>query len=98
MENQPETAEAKKLRRRRCRNCDVLFQPSQETHWFHTDQCRYEFHKHGSAFGPLKIKLEKLVVKMMRAEMQSFNETVKLLDRRITELERDLKSPGPPAP
>ena len=60
-------AKAKRLedpkikRRKRCANCGELFEPTKPHKRFCKEACRKEFHHHGSAFGPLRDKLVKLV-------------------------------------
>jgi len=72
------TIKLTELRRRRCVNCNRLYKPRKEHQRFCTDavkddpnHCRREFNRHGSAFGPLKIKLEKLVMKTVREILEN---------------------------
>jgi len=72
-----------KPHRRHCHNCNRLYWP--ETPWqrFDTEQCRKEFHHHGGAFGPLKIRLEKII----RVSIKELKVKIADLERRIVRLE-----------
>lgn len=76
-------AEPKKpARRRKCLNCDELFRPERPypIQKFCKDACRKEFHANGgNAFGPLKARLEKLIVK----HTDELRMLIKDLERRI---------------
>lgn len=82
MAQHPEKSD-KPLRRRRCDNCFGIFQPTKKWARFCKDQCRKEFHQHGSAFGPLKTRLEKLTVATVK-------ECVKSIEARLTVIEKAL--------
>lgn len=59
-------------------------------------QCKGEFHRHGSAFGPLRTKLEKLVTKLTR---EKFSELEKLIEKERSQLSdriRELEYPPDP--
>jgi hypothetical protein len=62
---------AKKFKRRRCDNCGDWFPLTKANRKFCKDQCKDEFHNHGSAFGPLKVTLTKLVEKLTREALTS---------------------------
>ena len=88
-------AEPKKpARRRKCLNCDALFRPEHPypVQKFCKDACRKEFHANGgNAFGPLKARLEKLVLKYT-AEL---SKEIAALQKRVEYLERiDQLPPG----
>jgi len=51
----------KRFPRRRCRNCDKPYYLTRKHKKFCTTECKDEFHRHGSAFGPLKNHLTKLI-------------------------------------
>ena len=52
----------KKFPRKHCRNCNKLFPMTRPNRGFCSTKCVREFHQNGgNAFGPLKIRLEKLV-------------------------------------
>jgi hypothetical protein len=59
------TTDSAKLRRKRCLNCNKLFVPARNVpnQKFDKDHCRKEFHRHGSAFGPMKLGLHKAIEK-----------------------------------
>lgn len=57
---------AKPPRRRRCKNCGAFFRPGRKWQQFcrervpdDPDYCRREYHRHGSAFGPMREQLLK---------------------------------------
>jgi len=50
---------------------------------FCSDACRKEFHHHGSAFGPLRIKLEKMIDARFRELVQK----IAGLEQRVSRLE-----------
>lgn len=58
----------KNLKRRRCRNCNKFYSVTRDNKKFCCSKCKDEFHKYGSAYGPLKAKLEKLIAETCRAE------------------------------
>lgn len=62
------TPEPIRYKRKRCRNCDKKFPLTKPNRQFCTTACKNEYGRHGSAFGPLKIKLEKLVRKLVADE------------------------------
>lgn len=64
---QKKLEEPKKTRRRRCDNCDNRFHPARKDQRFCCGNCRKEFFRNGgNAFGPLKVRLEKLVHQITR--------------------------------
>jgi len=54
--------------------------------------CKDEFHRNGGAFGPLKIKLEKLVAKMAREKFKELSAQIEALEKRVGELEEPTTS------
>jgi hypothetical protein len=73
-------------RRRKCLNCDELFRPERPypVQKFCKDACRKEFHANGgNAFGPLKARLEKLVLK----QTAELTRQVAILRTRVEMLE-----------
>lgn len=59
----PPAPEARKFPRRRCDNCGKLYPQTKPHKRFCKGQCKKEFHQHGSAFGPLKQRIEKMITK-----------------------------------
>jgi hypothetical protein len=58
------------VKRRRCRNCfKWLVIGKQQNKVFCSPQCKKEFHYYGAAYGPLKLKLEKLIDQKVAAEV-----------------------------
>jgi hypothetical protein len=49
------------LKRRRCPNCNKVFQPTRRWARFHSDKCRKEFHRYGAGYYPIKAALEKAI-------------------------------------
>lgn len=58
----------KKYPRRRCRNCDALYYRTRPHKKFCSIVCKDEYHKYGSAFGPLKTYLTNLIQKAGKEE------------------------------
>lgn len=92
-----ETPGPKILRRRRCDNCNRLYRPTKEDQRFCRDAvkgkpnfCRYEFHKHGSAFGPLKTRLEKLCLQTIKGEVAKIRAELASMKNRLDELAEDI--------
>ena len=73
-------AEPEKKRRKRCDNCGGFFYRNRKNQRFCKKQCKDEFHRCGSAFGPLKDWLLKQVREM------AFDH-FRLLEERIRKLE-----------
>lgn len=84
---QPSIESTPPRKRKRCQNCFKLF--STKLNWktrkvlFCSDACRKEFHHHGSAFGPLRIKLEKMIDARFRELVQK----IAALEQRVGRLE-----------
>ena len=77
----------KPKRRGRCLNCFKLYvdeSPNQRKK-FCSKQCKEEFRSHGSAFGPLKAKLEKLVHQMATKWIE---DRLRPIERRLAEMDR----------
>ena len=65
-EAQEPRAPKKTFKRRRCENCNRLYTPIREDQRFcqhDGDNCRKEFHRYGSSYGPLKTGLHKAIEK-----------------------------------
>lgn len=78
---------AKLFKRKRCINCDSLFPLTKENRKFCCDNCRKEFHANGgNAFGPLKIRLEKLVNK----QVGKLAAHIRALEGDVAELRREI--------
>jgi len=56
-------AEPKKLPRRRCLNCNGWFEKTRKNKKFCRKECKDEYNRYGSAFGPLKEWLAKYIEK-----------------------------------
>jgi hypothetical protein len=90
-------ASTPKPRRKRCRNCNGLMTIGQggrsDRKVFCGEKdpgkgkCKDEFHQHGSAFGPLKTRLEKLVTKLTNEKFAELQKEIEKLNQRIRELE-----------
>lgn len=52
-----------KRKRKRCDNCGEWLELTKVNRRFCNTECKNEFHSHGSAFGPLKTKIETLIRK-----------------------------------
>lgn len=85
--------------RKRCDNCGAWFPLTRPKRRFCKDECKDEFHYHGSAFGPLKIRLEKLVAnlaaeaitpKRLAAAGFVHRSQLKTLVGRVKDIERKL--------
>ena len=64
--------EKKKHPRRRCKNCEGWFDKTRKNKVYCKPQCKTEFNRYGSAFGPLKSFLLKKIEEMSR-EHQAAN-------------------------
>lgn len=75
-------------KKKRCENCFALFERKKHapsTKRFCSDRCRKEFHHHGSAFGPLRVRLEKMIaqgVKELKVRLDGIEARVKRLESR----------------
>ncbi|MBF6570486.1 MAG: hypothetical protein IVW54_16590 [Candidatus Binataceae bacterium] len=61
------TRPPKKLRRRRCLNDGVLFPMTRKNRRFCKRECKDEYHRYGSAFGPLRDWLQKRIDQASKA-------------------------------
>lgn len=86
-----------KLRQIHCRNCGKRSSvpPNVQVKLFCSPLCKAEYHRHGSAFGPLKTKLENLVKRYMNSGMAVIYaaqvEQVADLEKRVAALEENCK-------
>lgn len=86
-----------KLEPRRCANDNRKFQPKLKIQKFCSDQCRKQFHRYGSSYGPLKTGLEKIIKSMgdRIAEDVQYQIQCALAEfspyKRIQQLEADIK-------
>jgi hypothetical protein len=78
-----------KVKRRRCRNCGSFTPLNRPNKIFCSEECGREFRRHGSAFGPLKFQLEKLVRAWMKSYQQDMDANFIRLQKRVDALERD---------
>ena len=62
--------EPRELKRKRCDNCGKPFVSDHPRKRFCAKTCSDEFHRYGAAFGPLKEKMEKLVRRWVREEIE----------------------------
>jgi hypothetical protein len=74
-------------------NCNALMKPGKITKKFcgpedpGKGQCKNEYHRHGSAFGPLKTRLENLVTKLTRETFKGLTADIEALASRVKDLE-----------
>jgi hypothetical protein len=94
-------AEPKKIRRARCANCDKPFPKTKPNRKFCKKECKREYEQNGgTAFGPLKTRLEKLVRQI--TGVLELRHT--FLEKRVTKVEAALmlsapvQSPSQPSP
>jgi len=89
--------EPKKIRRARCANCDKPFPKTKPNRKFCKKECKREYEQNGgTAFGPLKTRLEKLVRQITGAlELRHT-----FLEKRVTKIEGSalVQSPSQPSP
>ena len=77
-------ADPKVYPKKRCKNCDKRFEQVVKSKLFCSNDCRWEFHANGgNAFGPLKIRLEKLV----NQHVGELRNQIKVLEARVSVLE-----------
>jgi len=77
----PVQDEAKpKLKRRKCLNCDKKFEVTKPNRKFCTTECKNEFGRHGSAFGPLKTHIETMMTRHTKQVRIELADLVKKLD------------------
>jgi ribosomal protein L37AE/L43A len=109
-----EAAGPKKLGpRKRCDNCDKRFHKNRKDQRFCCANCRKEFFANGgNAFGPLKVRLEKLVKQLVRpleVRLTSFDKRLREIDEVLQAAAQDWlssllresvpsQSPNPPSP
>lgn len=67
----------KTFKRRRCQNCNKLFQPIRADQKFDSASCRKEFHRYGSSYGPLKTGLHSAIDKKYAALEKAFKQQLK---------------------
>jgi hypothetical protein len=93
------TAKSAKPRRKRCLNDNKFFvpKPNVPDQKFCCDPCRKEFHRHGSAFGPMKLGLYSAIDKkyaalerMLRQHMRTG--TMKAILETLANFNRDVES------
>ena len=81
-----------KQKRKRCENCNKLFEPKKLWAKFCKDECRKEFHRYGSSYGPLKTGLHKAIDKQCAALIKKHRaEVVELAEEVATTLEDHLR-------
>jgi hypothetical protein len=92
-EQEARMREPKKFPRKRCQNCGgfmpILTARAHRVKKFCGKTCKDEFHRHGSAFGPLKATLENLVKRWLKDYRKEVNRRLDAIEERITVMERD---------
>lgn len=94
--------DASKLRRRRrCDNCNKLYQPRRDDQKFcrdneDPDKCRKEFYRYGSSYGPLKTGLHKAIEKkyseLLRVMESGLKKQSERYRVRVSQLEIECKN------
>lgn len=82
------TNKTPKRKRIHCHNCNKLFVPQKPWAKFCKENCRKEFHRYGSSYGPLKTGLERAIEKKYAALKKDFFAEIKDQSRRIDRVER----------
>jgi protein-arginine kinase activator protein McsA len=87
--------------RKRCDNCDKRFHKNRKDQRFCCANCRKEFFANGgNAFGPLKVRLEKLVKQLvtpLELRLTSFEKRLLKIEEALRE-SAPSQSPNPPNP
>jgi len=87
----------KPTKRARCENCHALYRPNprRPKQKFCSDNCRKEFHRYGSSYGPLKTGLHKAIdkkyadlAKDSERRYKAFMSEISDQSRRIDRVER----------
>lgn len=68
-------------------NDGKLFDVTKPNRRFCSQSCKDEYHRHGSAFGPLKERLEKLVASLAEEKFKPLQSEIKKLDERLQAIE-----------
>lgn len=63
-----EAAALAKFPKARCKNCPKFFPKTRPNREFCSQDCKDEYNRHGSAFGPLRERLTKLIEKTSKEE------------------------------
>lgn len=90
-----------KAKRKRCLNCDKLFELTKPNRKFCSTNCKNEFGRHGSAFGPLKTHIETMMnrhTKELRAEVVKLQRDLSAAVERVVAIEKFLESVEVPEP
>jgi len=85
-------SQSKPTKRARCENCHALYHPNprRPKQKFCSENCRKEFHRYGSSYGPLKTGLHKAIDKKY-AELEKFTRAALVgLARRIENVEKGI--------
>lgn len=53
------------LPRRKCDNCGKWYKPTRPNSRFHSDECKFSFHRHGGAYAKLKAVISKEIERQM---------------------------------
>lgn len=90
--------EPKKIRRARCANCDKPFPKTKPNRKFCKKECKREYEQNGgTAFGPLKTRLEKLV-RQITGALELRLTFFEILEKRVRDLEASTPSQSPSQP
>lgn len=82
-----------KLKKKRCRNCDAKFQLTKPNRKFCSTNCKNEFARFGSAFGPLRTHIETMMTrhtKEIRGEVVKVAKDLQAAIVRIEAMEKFL--------
>lgn len=84
------------VQKRHCVNCDTLFvkNAKHKDHKFCKEACRKEFHKFGTAMGPIRRKLEQLIsgeIDKRGAQMQSLIENAADMARKLEAMRKRIE-------
>lgn len=89
----PEPKKPGDLPKKRCRNCNKPFPLTKVNRAFCRQECKNEFHNFGSAYGPLKARLEKMIVVEARRQSR-LQARAQFNDYARRDLGRDLIAAG----
>jgi hypothetical protein len=73
--------------KKRCKNCPKMFPKTRANREFCSPACKKEFHRHGSAFGPLKETLQNLVKGWLKEFRLDTEARLDQLEKQVAMLE-----------
>jgi len=80
----PAPAPKPKFPKKRCLNCDKKFEKNRPNRKFCQQSCKDEYNRHGSAFGPLKTRLERIIkLEVARRLQDAIGDHVQILREMI---------------